>query len=260
MKEPPEYFPQLREDPVSPRGTVIVLNGLNTRPEALNQLANEMSVLGWRIRTVPFRGTSFCSPREATHELWLDDIRKEVSAGQRELPQRPVLLLGYSLGAMLSLDYYYQHPQQIAGLFLLAPPVALRWPQRLMLRAFSLSPFNLGIPSAAEPAYRLKNTTKLTDYAVLQSAIDAVHMRAGERSLSNVPLCVFASANDEFTPLSSLRSWFARTAPGVEPFVIRKKARSGRGMAHQIIDQASLEPSEWEMLKTNLLQFLNQFP
>lgn len=245
----PIEFPELRSDSLSASGTVLVIGGLNTRIEILNQISNQIPRDRWRVRQLALSGNSSNEGSVVSRELWLSEIARAWEQTRREFPGQSIAFLGYSLGAVLALDYTMQVNRQVSDLFLIAPPVSLRWFNGAILSVASLSPFDLNVPSAADPAYRARNYTPLSHYAALRQIIGAVSRETRAGALSGVHMTVLVASHDEFSPLTAVRDWFGLTAPQARFEVFDKSSGKELGMAHQLIDQHSLSPQDWQRVQ-----------
>ncbi|MET0767149.1 MAG: alpha/beta fold hydrolase [Aeromicrobium sp.] len=78
-------------------------------------LVAELEGRGWQARTLPTRGFERGAPIASRTEDWSydDEIRaiaEAVAAARAEDPDRPVILLGHSLGAQLGAGHQIHHP------------------------------------------------------------------------------------------------------------------------------------------------------
>jgi pimeloyl-ACP methyl ester carboxylesterase len=75
----------------------------------------------WRVFAVDLRGHGrSCHPERGYH---YDDYTRDIAAFLRGLVRKPVLLIGHSLGAVISLLTAAEAPEQVRGLLLSDPPL-----------------------------------------------------------------------------------------------------------------------------------------
>ncbi len=116
-----------------PRGTVLLLHGLTDSPYSLRSVGEHLAARGWEVfgLRLPGHGTA---PSGLVH-FRVEDMRAAVQLAMRDLqrhapPGRPLLMIGYSNGAALAVDYTVaairgaEQPMP-AGLVLISPAIAI---------------------------------------------------------------------------------------------------------------------------------------
>ena len=104
-------------------GHVIISHGLESSPDAnkATALAGVAAALGWSHERPDYRDL------DASGELGdVEGRTRRLVERARQAPRQPLVLAGSSLGAFISGHASLQVP--VHGLFLMAPPVALRSP------------------------------------------------------------------------------------------------------------------------------------
>jgi carboxylesterase len=109
---------------VAPRGICILIHGINGSPEDMDELGEQLAAQGFAARNLllPGHGTSlsdFARHGWAEWKLAVADATDAALAAQR-----PVFVIGHSLGAALALAVASERPQ-LAGVVALCPPVRL---------------------------------------------------------------------------------------------------------------------------------------
>ncbi|MBM7515710.1 serine aminopeptidase domain-containing protein [Nocardioides nitrophenolicus] len=102
---------------MSPRSTPIVLvsPAMAIGSGYYRPLVAEIERRGWQARALPRRGFERGEPRASRREDWsyrdeIDEIAFAVAAARAESPERPVLLLGHSLGGQLVAGHELTRP------------------------------------------------------------------------------------------------------------------------------------------------------
>lgn len=118
---------------VNPRGAALLLHGLSDSPYSLRALALHLQAQGWNVVVLrmPGHGTAPSALRDAQWEDWAAAMRMAARDTVKTLkPGQPLLLVGYSTGAALALEYALARAQgedlpRAAGLVLLSPAIGV---------------------------------------------------------------------------------------------------------------------------------------
>ena len=112
---------------------VIVQHGLEGSSKApyVRRLADQASRMGMGVVALNARGCGG-SPNETVqsyHASWIEDLGKVVEALALRFPERPLFLVGYSLGGSQFANYLgrraSQVPKTVRGAYLVSAPIAL---------------------------------------------------------------------------------------------------------------------------------------
>ncbi len=115
------------------RGAVLLLHGFGDTPQSLGHLARHLNGAGWTVRVplLPGHGSTLDAFRRSGQAAWLDCARAALT--ELRARERPVFLLGQSMGGALATILAAEHPE-VPGLVLLAPylgmPGRVRWAAR----------------------------------------------------------------------------------------------------------------------------------
>lgn len=115
-------------EPLGPAQASIVVGGAMGVPQSFYQAFAEWAAAqGYRVTTFDYRGSGDSVPLAHQHSLrgfqadlfdWAQDYSAAVDAAHAALPERPLYLLGHSLGAQL--PGLLPHPHKVAGLLSVA--------------------------------------------------------------------------------------------------------------------------------------------
>jgi predicted alpha/beta hydrolase len=89
------------------RGTVVVGGAMGARQDFYAPFAQWLAARGWRVATFDYRGHGFSRPEGAMREVradlmdWVRDLDAVIAFAHARTPDRPLFLLGHSLGAQL---------------------------------------------------------------------------------------------------------------------------------------------------------------
>lgn len=206
---------------------LLLIHGFADGPSVFAQIAPPLASAGLAVRAMHLSGSGVppAEMKGTTLQTWRNDIDGEIDALHAEAPDRPVWLVGHSLGGTLAFDAALRPDNRIAGLVLLAPLIApsdVRSPLlssnqwfRLLDRMLVFSdvveshlPADLRDPEA-RARYRTDRYIHRDIYRALFAAIAAVQPRAAEW---RGPLLMIVSPSDQIVDTSAAtRFLFAAT-------------------------------------------------
>jgi predicted alpha/beta hydrolase len=111
-------------EPDSPdRGSVVIGGAMGVRQDYYAPFAQWLATQGWRVTTFDYRGSGESAPKSlrgyrADLFDWARDYEAAVDHAHRALPDRPLHLLGHSLGAQLPGLFHNQH--KVSGMLSVA--------------------------------------------------------------------------------------------------------------------------------------------
>jgi predicted alpha/beta hydrolase len=95
-------------EPDSPdRGSVVIGGAMGVRQDFYAPFAQWLATQGWRVTTFDYRGCGDSGPRDGLRGFkadlfdWTHDYAAAIDHAKAALPQKPLYLLGHSLGAQL---------------------------------------------------------------------------------------------------------------------------------------------------------------
>lgn len=119
-----------------PRALVLNLHGLGDHSGLYVELVNHLVSKGFAVHAYDARGNGRSEGQRAYIEAWTEyrlDLRAFHGLVRAEDPDRPVFLIGTSLGGLAALDYALEFPEGLAGVIALSPPLgALAVPRYLL--------------------------------------------------------------------------------------------------------------------------------
>lgn len=242
-------------------GVALVLHGLNQRPECMGDVTKLLRDRGVECASVALRGHGGGEPGESLRAMrrirladWLDETRSALALARlraRDLGT-PLLVVGYSLGALLALDVLSDpdEPWSCDGLLLFAPAVT---PRRRAALVHLLSPFpGLVLPSLAPAEYRANPGVPVAAYAALLESVGRVARRSLRRV--DVPTCVFIDRGDELVSETRLRTLRAAQALDRWQIVaIERRLRRGEPDFHHLVTaRERLGEELWALLERHV--------
>lgn len=213
---------------LNPSGSpaLLLVHGFADGPSVFAKIAPLLADSGFAVRAMHLPGSGIPPAQMAgtTLSAWRTAIDREIAGLRENEPDRPVWLVGHSLGGALAFDAALRPENRVAGLVLLAPLVDVsrarspvlaprRWFQildRLLLFSDvveSRLPADLHDPDA-RAAYRTDKFIHRDVYRALFDAMDAIRPRAAEW---RGPLLAVVSPSDQIVDAAATKFFFAAT-------------------------------------------------
>ena len=211
-----------------PKAVLVNLHGLGDHSGLYPHVAEFFPQRRIGVYAFDLRGNGQSPGQRAYIRSWEEyrsDLHYFLRLVRRWQPDRPLFLLGNSLGGLIVLDYALHHPTGLAGVIAAAPPLGkLGVPPVLMALGRVLSRviprFSLhvgmdlsglardpGVVEAvlADPFFHRRGTARLS--TEVTAAIERVQSRAGDWS---VPLLIVHGSDDRMVPPDGSRAFFSR--------------------------------------------------
>lgn len=228
----------------------ILVHGLNNRPSIMDEIAESLASSGLNCLRVSLSDHSSTTPsHNISSDDWLKDLDAAYTEAASEFPGRDTVIIGYSLGGLIALEYNHQNPGRIRSIALIAPPLAIHTPVQLVRLLLPLRFLNLSLPSAAPESYRLKTSTSLNAYHGLFTLYDKLK---DNKFKCPQKLQVWLAEDDEIISEKNTREWIKSNC--INPGVYNLKGISD--YRHSIIDSNSLGQQQFEFFSKKLLIFI----
>ena len=114
--------------PKETKAVVLIAHGLGEHGGRYRQVAEGLVAEGCAVYAVDHRGHGRSEGPRAYVDRFqhaVDDLHQVAQAARKGLRRKPFFLLGHSMGGAISLSYAIQHQNELSGLILSAPAVAL---------------------------------------------------------------------------------------------------------------------------------------
>lgn len=151
------------------KASVVIVHGLGEHGGRYAHVANVLTVAGCAVYAMDHRGHGRSGGKRAFVDRFahvVADIDQVVDMAIKELPKKPVFLLGHSMGGALSLSYALKHGDKLKALILSGPAVALDGAPPMMkpiAKALSVIAPGLGMFSVA-PELVSRDASVVADY------------------------------------------------------------------------------------------------
>ena len=248
---------------------LLILTGLNLRPERLVPLTRHWEKSGFDPVPVPLTGFSPSHWKTMVSigpDDWLADLDRTWqtwAAPDGALEQgRPVSILGYSLGALLGCCWALERNVSLRRMIMLAPAWRLRPSLQNTLRLLcKVSPAWLSLPVLAPRAYVMRGYTTISAYRALTGLQDRLQTLWPEPARQPLPgnpaMFVAYSPRDEFLDTKWMDEQCSSAGNRWVRHHLNFKPR--RFYTHHLgMDEATLGRTEWERLLGEMDRFSEQ--
>jgi acylglycerol lipase len=112
----------------SPTAVIVLIHGLADHSARFEQIGQFLSKHNWTVYACDLRGHGLSSDGHQAGRVHVDrfsdyaeDVKAMLSLAKQRHHELPVVLLGHSMGGLISLTYALNHPQEMDGLLLSSP-------------------------------------------------------------------------------------------------------------------------------------------
>lgn len=247
---------------VRPRGAVLVVHGLNTKPDVMDGFVQVMVASGYHCQRVSLYGE--VPTRRARSDAilagWTQALSSAYDGVRIRWPGAPVHALSYSIGALLTLHLLNVSPYvTFQSMFLLAPPVALTRTANLVRSLTPLARLGAVLPSAAPRHVRARWGTPIAEYAAMLSLVERLHTIEERQKLSQIATSVVLDRRDELVSCAGVRAWIRRN--GLHAWRLRElRDRDSRRHIpkHLIVTRSAIGPRAWDHLTDDVVRHFGQ--
>jgi alpha-beta hydrolase superfamily lysophospholipase len=227
------WLPQSRDH----RAVLVNLHGLGDHSNLYPTLAGHFPDVGIALYAYDMRGNGRSPGQRAYLRSWSEyrsDLHAFLSQVRKWEENRPVFLLGNSLGGLVVLDYALRDPGQLTGVIAAAPPLGklgvpplLMTLGRVMSRVWPRFSMEVGMDLSglardpavvetvvADPLFHRRGTARLS--TEVTAAIDRVQANAASLA---VPVLILHGSADRMVPPDGSREFFGKLRPSNRTFI-----------------------------------------
>ncbi|MEX2334676.1 MAG: alpha/beta fold hydrolase [Pseudohongiella sp.] len=260
-----------------PAAVVMLVHGLNLDPAAMQDIQQLLFNADMDVLSLSLTGHAEALSddarvlqfHEASFEDWQFDISRAVQAAALRATTlgRPLYLVGFSLGGLLSADYLLQMASgsddvatiNVDRMVLLAPAISLKWSSYLL---YPLQIFpDMYLPSVAPTIYRANDYAPVSAYLALYEGVNRFNELAAEQAVNrqalNIPALVFMHPRDELVSANGVRDFISEHQLSQWQLVeVEKSEGAGDVLDHLIIGPHSLGSDAWQLMSAQIAEFL----
>lgn len=242
--------------PTKSVGAVLIAHGLNLRPSKMNALASFFFDRGYDVYRLTLSGHDgdMESFKKVSAEIWMSEVVEAEKTIRARGADKPVLLLGYSLGALASLAVYDQGLVAFDKMILLAPPIQVTKTAALVRNLFGFP--GMMLPSKNHPDYRVFSKTPVAAYKALFDLTGWIKTGPSP-ALRDSKAIVFFSPHDELVDLDKSRTIIEKNHSSWTVNSLDKDGATLKPVSHHLmIDEPSLGPSSFRHLLESISEFI----
>lgn len=204
---------------------VVATHGMGDHGGGLGAIGDRLVSQGYAYYAHDLRGHGKSPGQRGHFDRWsdlLEDLGALIGLARAQEPQIPLILLGHSMGGLLTLDYALAHPGAAHGVVAISPAVALGmspWLMRSLGLLALLRPTmsirttpNFAELTRDEAAARRLAADTLRTYNMsprLGSELWRAHQRVGARAAElRAPLLMLYGDADPITPAAGIGRFF----------------------------------------------------
>jgi alpha-beta hydrolase superfamily lysophospholipase len=119
-------FCQLYAPAGDPRAVIVIVHGYGEHQGRYGHVVEHLLNQGYAVALIDHQGHGRSEGQRAYIDSlfhFTDDLRQLVEAVRRLYPDRPLFLLGHSMGALITLVYVIRHPDGLTGMIVSGSPV-----------------------------------------------------------------------------------------------------------------------------------------
>ncbi len=239
---------------------VVVVHGLNTQPEVMDEIVDVLESAGHLCVRVSLYSEAV-TPRSrpsAVVDAWTACIERGIDRAVRLAPGRPVSVVAFSTGALATVHLLEtSQTEKVGRLCLLAPPIALRRLASLVRGLTPLWRLGLGIPSAAPRSVRQRRWTPLNEYGALLAMHDRMRATLVSERLRSTPSLIHVHPRDEFVSAGGVKRWVddqRLEAWTIE--IVQDRQSDGTRPRHLLVTRAALGDAAWTTMTDRMSGFL----
>lgn len=238
------------------KAIALVAHGLNLKPSKMNSLVKVLTNENIEVLRVSLGGHRG-SQREGlytTHQGWRNEFQAHYCLALKKAKRDslPIYYLGFSLGALIGLDFLNtQDFHQVKKMILISPATDVHW--------YSKIPGKLGwiggkisLPSKNLKEYRSQPSTSLASYtAMKKSQKSLVDMNINSL---NIPTRIFVDPDDELVSLKKIKKRISKNS--LDNWKLEAISNKGSTLKktyhHLVVDKDSMGPKVWERVTTQI--------
>ncbi len=244
------------------KAVAVIAHGLNFKPEKMDDwsaLLVSNGAITMRFSLYGHNG-DLEFMRQASEEIWRQQFDKALIKAHLLAEQHgvPLLFLGYSLGALLGVDWL---SRQVPGsrlfdkMLLLAPAIATPWYSELAKKILSQLDPKLIIPTPSPKGIRANQGSSVNAYQSLFRLKDYIEVLNYKNA--NIPTLVIVDKYDELTPFEDIKYIIRQRQLSLWEISLidNKYAKENYSFRHLIADKKSVGLSVWQQMSTKVLKY-----
>ncbi len=245
------FYSEFKQDTVA---VILLIHGLNLRPSKMDSLAQFFAAKKCDVYRLAL-------PENPKNWIEKFDDGYHAALEQAEILERPLFLIGYSLGALLTLRYLVTHNyHKINKVIFIAIPLEMKWLSRLPAKFSWIMP-RAWLPSLALEDYRIRGKTSLIEYRIMESIRSEIlavlkKLKKADAHISS-PVLIISDPKDELLDIEKIKNHYALFSSLQCHEVTNKVTQHPKKYHHLMIDEASIGHIEWQKMLNKMTSHLS---
>ena len=224
-----ELFFRVIEPLTAPKAAVIIVHGHGDHSAGMQNLFTRLVKSGYVVYTFDLRGHGKSTGKRGFIQSW-DEFREDLHVFRNlvalDQPERPLYIVGHSLGGLITLEYALDHSEGISGIIAISPAISYE--------VTPLEQLGMALMGKVKPDYRInksrnifllkKNSAKHAKYysdrlrhnivtpGLGSGLVQAISSLENQAQSIKLPLLLQYGLDDKITPPTKLNQFFHRVA------------------------------------------------
>lgn len=244
------------------KAVVILAHGLNLRPQKMDGWSQILSRHGAQVIRFALYGHTGdeAHMQTVTSDVWraqFDEVMK-IAKIRAEEDDVPIYFIGFSLGALIGLEWLSRKPAEFGDGFnrmvLIAPAVSVPWYSRFAIKMLSVFGKGLMLPSRSPEDYRANKGTSVAAYQALFAMKDSLEHNNYRNA--NIDTLVLIDRHDELVDSGDIRELITKERLGnwKLQMVDNRFAYTNYGFRHLLVDEDAIGKELWQNLSGLVLK------
>ena len=241
----------------TPRGSVLIFHGLNANPSKMKDFIGEFNRLNFDVMNGALYGHRgvLREMRTLSYAKLYEHARQHFCSFLNRAGDGPVILFGYSMGAVLQGLLFYEFYQQIKGrvkIVWVAPAFEItRWASASRMLKGKRLLFSIG-----PTAYKANEGTSFNGYRSLHDARREFQNHFHGNSSLLPPSLIFVNREDELIHFKKTKKLFSSLDQVKLEMVNNESSTLEKTFNHLMVDRQSLGEEGWALVTQSIENFL----
>jgi len=236
-------------------GVVLLMHGLNNRPELMHPIAKKLAENGFDVLVPPLTGhlDNFKEFQQVQPDNWLTDVTLAYKEAESWANRKNTQLFyaGFSLGGLIGIALQAEEKiPHVKKTWLLAPALETTFFANLLSPLLSFN-INFTIPSGAPGFYRAHKRMPIQAYR----ALFVLKERLKKVAIKDTPTLLYIDPKDELVSYKRLKTRIAQ----LKNWQLHKlNSTESKGIHHMIADPFYTGKNNWENMLQEVIAFFKK--
>jgi hypothetical protein len=245
-----------------PSSVVLVLHGLNLKPDKMNSYVQMLNDAGHKVLRVTLagHGENFREFYAVSATSWQNDFEEVfcIATAEANKDHVPLNVLAYSTGAPVTaaaISDPTKNYRNIHSLVYVSPAFGLGGGAKLIRLLLPFGWFSL--KSMNLPQYRAHSSTPIRGYRALVDTMDGLNLQGEYKEPLDLPSLIILDPKDEMVDVSLIRNAATKYSKWklIWTDTSKSKIRSA-APHHSVIDADLVGSAEWTSITSAIVDFL----